>query len=168
MKYNRKLTQELISSICDLIAQGERIRAVARAVGVGRSTIFYWLSRGVSSRSGIYHQFFKQYHRARKAYEEGVIQTVISATKERITEKALAEKLKITPRTWLNWRLRGKGEASGFYHEVVQAIEKTQEENYQVRLNEEVARAKSRRPVTPTESLRILARLSPEVWGGVK
>ena len=167
MRHNRKITQELISSICDRILQGERIRAVARAVGVGRSTIFYWLSRGESSRSGIYHQFFKQYHRARKAYEARVIETVIDATKERITEKALAEKLHITPRTWLNWRLRGKGEASGFYHDLVAAIAKTQEENYQVRLNEEVAIAKSRKPLTPTESLRLLARLSPEMWGGV-
>ena len=58
-------------------------------------------------------------------------------------------------------------EASGFYHEVVQAIAKTQEENYQVRLNEEVAIARSRKPLTPTESLRLLARLSPEMWGGV-
>ena len=57
-------------------------------------------------------------------------------------------------------------EASGFYHEVVQAIEKTQEENYQEHFNE--ARAKSRKPVTPTEALRFLARLSPEMWGGVK
>ena len=167
MIYNRKITQELITCVSDRIAQGERIRAVAKAVGVGRSTVFYWLSRGVSSRSGIYHQFFKAYHRARKAYEEGVIQTVISATKERITEKALAEKLKVTPRTWQNWRLRGMSEASGFYHEVVQAIAKTQEENYQVRLNEEVAIARSRKPLTPTESLRLLARLSPEMWGGV-
>ena len=166
MRYNRKLTQELISEVCDRIAQGERIRDVANTVGVGRSTIFYWLSRGESSRSGIYHKFLKAYHRAKTAYEDRAIQTVIDATKKRITEKALAEKLNITPRTWQNWRVRGESESSGFYHDLVAAIEKTQEENYQEHFNE--AKAKSRKPVTPTESLRLLARLSPEMWGGVK
>ena len=167
MRHNRKITQELISSICDRILQGERIRAVAKAEAIGRSTFFYWLSRGESSRSGIYHQFFKQYHRAKTAYEARAIEKVIDATKERITEKALAAELGITPRSWQNWKLRGEKDASGFYHEVVQAIAKTQEANYQEHLNVAVAIARSRKPVTPTESLRILARLSPEMWGGV-
>ena len=167
MRHNRKITQELISSICDRILQGERIRAVAKAEAIGRSTFFYWLSRGESSRSGIYHQFFKQYHRARKAYEARAIEKVIDATKERITEKALAAELGITPRSWQNWKLRGEKDASGFYHEVVQAIAKTQEAVFQEHLNVAVAIARSRKPVTPTESLRILARLSPEMWGGV-
>ena len=166
MRYNRKITPELISSVCDRIAEGSRIREVAKVLGIARSTIFYWLSRGESSRSGIYHRFFKAYHRAKTAYESRVIETVIDATRERITEKALAEKLNITPRTLQNWRLRGMREASGFYHEVVQAIKKTQDENYQEHFNE--ARAKSRKPVTPIEALRFLARLSPEMWGGVK
>ena len=165
MRHNRKITPELITDVCDRIAEGSRIRDVSKAVGIARSTIFYWLSRGESSRSGIYHQFFKAYHRAKTAYEDRAIKTVIDGTKERITEKALAEKLNITPRTWLNWRLRGMSEASGFYHDLVAAVGKTQEENYQEHFNE--ARAKSRKPVTPTESLRILARLSPEMWGGV-
>ena len=95
MRHNRKITQELISSICDRILQGERIRAVAKAEAIGRSTFFYWLSRGESSRSGIYHQFFKQYHRAKTAYEARAIEKVIDATKERITEKALAAELGI-------------------------------------------------------------------------
>ena len=168
MRHNRKITQELITCVCDRIAEGSRIRDVARAVGVGRSTFFYWLSRGVSSRSGIYHKFFKAYHRAKTAYEHRAIQTVIDGTKERITKKALAEKLHITPRTWLNWRLRGESEAIGFYHGLVAAVEKTQEANYQEHLNVAVAIARSRKPLTPTESLRILARLSPEMWGGVK
>ena len=167
MRYNRKITPERIRGVCDRIAEGSHIREVAKAEGVGRSTIFYWLSRGESSRSGIYHQFFKAYHSARKAYEARVIEAVIDGTKARITEKALAEKLNITPRTWQNWRERGEGEASGFYHELVQAIEKTQEANYQKHCNEAVAKAKNRNPVTATESLRILARLSPEVWGRV-
>ena len=40
MRHNRKITQELISSICDRILQGERIRAVAKAEAIGRSTFF--------------------------------------------------------------------------------------------------------------------------------
>ena len=167
MRHNRKITQELISSICDRILQGERIRAVAKAEAIGRSTFFYWLSRGESSRSGIYHQFFKQYHRAKTAYEARAIEKVIDATKERITEKALAAELGITPRTWLNWRLRGMSEAIGFYHDLVTAVENTKEAVFQEHLKVFEARAKSRKPVTPTESLRILARLSPEMWGGV-
>ena len=103
---------------------GEGIRAVAQAVGVARSAIYYWLSRGESSRSGIYHQFFREYWRAKTAYEASIIDVVVDATKTRSTEKTLAAKLKITPRTWQNWKVRGESEPSGFYHDLVAAIEK--------------------------------------------
>ena len=165
MIYNRKITPELIPRVCDRIVQGERIRAVAKAVGVGRSTIFYWLSRGESSRSGIYRQFFKQYHRAKNAYAARVIETVIGATQARTKEKSIAEKLNITPRTWQNWRVRGEGETSGFYSDLVKAIDATRLEEYQVRVNELEQEAKSLTPVTVSEAWRLLARFNPDVWG---
>ena len=114
LRHNRKLTSALIRSICDRVSEGEDIRAIAESVEIARSTIYNWLSRGESSRSDIYHQFFREYRRARAAYEASIIHVVIEGTKTRSKEKTLAAKLKITPRTWQNWKVRGESEASGF------------------------------------------------------
>ena len=168
MRYNKKITPALIINICDRVSEGEDITRVAQAVGVARSTIYHWLSRGKSSRSkGIYRQFFREYCRARVAYEASIIHVVIDGTKTRSKEKTLAAKLKITPRTWQNWKVRGESEASGFYHDLVGAIEKAHFEVRQAREKEWEQIAKSRKPVTVSEARQALARLHPDRWGEI-
>ena len=165
MRYNKKITPELITHVSERVSEGEDITRVAQAVGIARSTLYYWLSRGASSRSGVYRQFFREYRRARAAYESSIIHVVIDGTKTRNKEKTLAAKLKITPRTWQNWKVRGESEASGFYHDLVAAIEKVRFEARQAREKEWEQILKSRNPVTVSEARRALARLSPDVWG---
>lgn len=58
---------ELVKRFMSAIQQGATIENAAGFAGLGVSTIFVWLQRGQEDKEGIYHNFYKDYKKAKSS-----------------------------------------------------------------------------------------------------
>lgn len=91
-------TKELGDKICQLIAQGQSLRAIAVLDDMpSKATILYWLVRGDRGEE-LYVAFSDQYARARAAQAEGFMDELLEIAD--IEEDVQRAKLKIDTRKW--------------------------------------------------------------------
>lgn len=64
-----KLTPELAEKIANYISTGNYTSVVCGLVGVGESTFYRWLEKGVKAKSGKYREFWESVKKAEAARE---------------------------------------------------------------------------------------------------
>ena len=128
----RKKISELTPKVCDLIRKEIPISDISVSLGIGRSTFYFWMARGRRESTGEYSEFTSQVDRARQEYEDNVLRIISEGLESGFTQKEISNQLGITPRTFCNWISRGESRTrkTGFYHRIVQEIERVDAERY--------------------------------------
>lgn len=79
-----KLTPELQTKICDIIAQGNYISTACLACGISERAYFSWMSKGEKgngSSEGIYKQFVRAVKKAEAQAQSELVGTIKKASK---------------------------------------------------------------------------------------
>ena len=108
------------------------ISEIIHQLEIAHRTFYRWRARGVSEDSGLYAEFTSEVQRARQDYEDSVVRIIYEGLESGCTHKEISNQLGITPRTFCNWISRGESRTrkTGFYHRIVQEIERVDAERY--------------------------------------
>ena len=116
--------------LCALIRQGMTNSEILETLDIAPRTFYRWMEIGRIEGSGLYKEFKSQVERARQDYEDSVIRIISAGIENRITHKEISKQLFITPRTFCIWLLKGSSRKSGFYHRIVNEIERVETERH--------------------------------------
>ena len=63
-----KFNEEICNCLTELYSDGIPLKYCADAVGIARSTIYYWMDKGEKAKSGKYRKFYQDMQRARAKF----------------------------------------------------------------------------------------------------